>query len=480
MYLDSIQEASLSLDNVHAGDAGHLATCRLVLDARYVEHDSYALFHRLMLQAGSFYDPTPMVPMPLSQSNSFKVEQPIVAQLHRIVHVVLANIDPALTTKLKTLEIEPQLFGLRWLRLLFTREFPLPEALDLWDALFAEDPTLKLADFIVLAMLLRIRSELLAAEYSEALQLLLRYPQPEDGDYHIDALFHQARLLRDNPTPSGASMIKQQNKALGFGGGATPRESRSPVSSSRRASPLHSRSESMQLPFGHASRSFQVPNSGAFGDLARNVYARAESTGFNRAIGDFARSLGQPPPVSSPPTQTDFRGHASRRSQSFQTSEVESLRRQQRTYRNQSTDVASALGLCTTVLQQADSAEAVKLVLPVVQHLQDVLSRQQSAQPAALDQRLLQTLASYEAAGSDNAVKPNRPPLLSLSTDNSERYNTATPTAERAAERPTPMSPSPRLGHLRLDTEAVPSRYPPSAPVDGKDSAFNDPLGALS
>jgi hypothetical protein len=47
----------------------------------------------------------------------------------------------------------------RWLRLLFTREFSLPDALQLWDALFACDASLALAQWVCVAMLIRIRNE---------------------------------------------------------------------------------------------------------------------------------------------------------------------------------------------------------------------------------------------------------------------------------------------------------------------------------
>ncbi len=45
----------------------------------------------------------------------------------------------------------------KWLRLLFGREFPFDDMLDMWDLLFAEDPSLSLMDLICVAMLLRIR-----------------------------------------------------------------------------------------------------------------------------------------------------------------------------------------------------------------------------------------------------------------------------------------------------------------------------------
>ena len=41
--------------------------------------------------------------------------------------------------------------------MLFGREFPFEELLEVWDALFAEDPNLQLVDHICVAMLLRVR-----------------------------------------------------------------------------------------------------------------------------------------------------------------------------------------------------------------------------------------------------------------------------------------------------------------------------------
>ena len=48
-------------------------------------------------------------------------------------------------------------FSSRWIRLLFGREFPLPSVLEMWDALFADGPSLGLMDYIFVAMLMHIR-----------------------------------------------------------------------------------------------------------------------------------------------------------------------------------------------------------------------------------------------------------------------------------------------------------------------------------
>ena len=48
-------------------------------------------------------------------------------------------------------------FSSRWIRLLFGREFLLPSVLEMWDALFADGPSLGLMDYIFVAMLMHIR-----------------------------------------------------------------------------------------------------------------------------------------------------------------------------------------------------------------------------------------------------------------------------------------------------------------------------------
>jgi TBC1 domain family protein 5 len=47
----------------------------------------------------------------------------------------------------------------RWLRLLFTREFNLRQAMILWDGIFAVDTTMQLAYWVCVAMLVRIRNK---------------------------------------------------------------------------------------------------------------------------------------------------------------------------------------------------------------------------------------------------------------------------------------------------------------------------------
>ncbi|KAF2029343.1 RabGAP/TBC [Setomelanomma holmii] len=167
-----------------------------MLDSSYIEHDSHTLFSLIMQTAQSFYSP--------AETGSTTKGTPMLARSSRIFEKYLPKADPELAAHLVKLEIVPQIFLLRWIRLLFGREFSLDAVFDMWDALFAIDSTLELVDMISIAMLLRIRWDLVAADTNEAFSLLLRYPEPEVPAYTFikDALY-----LRDHLTPQGGAEI---------------------------------------------------------------------------------------------------------------------------------------------------------------------------------------------------------------------------------------------------------------------------------
>ncbi|KDE05955.1 hypothetical protein MVLG_03641 [Microbotryum lychnidis-dioicae p1A1 Lamole] len=258
---------------------------RLVLSRDHIEHDVWSLFTTLMKSAKSFYDPTPSVSLPAAASKtpspataaaSTVMVQPIVATSMRIHDSLLATIDPELHAKLDRLGIEPQLYTIRWLRLLFTREFPVEEALLVWDGIFAEDPNLRVTEFICLAMLMRIRSALLMADYSGCLSLLLRYPRPTSSpdSHQVTYLISQALLLRDSLSPSTAQMILRVNEQYGLQAGDSGllRLERGEDDLPRNGGP------------GRGVNNGALAGKGLVGDLAKGVYGRAEALGWTGAL----------------------------------------------------------------------------------------------------------------------------------------------------------------------------------------------------
>ena len=124
------------------------------LNRQFVEHDSFTIFGIIMQTIKSFYETSQ------DSSNWVGSSGSSIAQRSKCVHEdLLRRADPELAEHLTTIEIIPQIFLIRWMRLLFGREFSFEGVLTLWDALFAEDPSLNLVDLVCVAMLLRIRWE---------------------------------------------------------------------------------------------------------------------------------------------------------------------------------------------------------------------------------------------------------------------------------------------------------------------------------
>ncbi|KAJ5163058.1 uncharacterized protein N7500_004888 [Penicillium coprophilum] len=171
-----------------------------LLDAQFVEHDSFTLFLSVMQTARIYYEHGET-----RSANGQMDVIPIVDRCHYLHKEALAIIDHELAEHLEAVDILPQIFLTRWMRLLFGREFPFDDVLMMWDLLFAHGLRSDLVDFTCIAMLLRIRWQLLTADYTTALTLLLRYPSPEP---HTPQTFvHDALYLEQNPTADRGSFI---------------------------------------------------------------------------------------------------------------------------------------------------------------------------------------------------------------------------------------------------------------------------------
>uniref|UniRef100_A0A8C4QIJ7 TBC1 domain family member 5 n=1 Tax=Eptatretus burgeri TaxID=7764 RepID=A0A8C4QIJ7_EPTBU len=194
-------------------------TLCILLDPKFIEHDAYSTFSKLMETAEPWFSHfekdmpqtgkgavTAAVPFARPQDSSPPIA--IVTKLNRINDTILKKHDPELHVHLGRLEIAPQIYGIRWVRLLFGREFPVQDLLALWDAIFADGRSLSLVDYIFVAMLQHIRDALLSSNYQMCLGLLMKYPPA--GDMHH--LVRKALFLRDpKQHPRPANYLLTQN-----------------------------------------------------------------------------------------------------------------------------------------------------------------------------------------------------------------------------------------------------------------------------
>lgn len=214
---------AIEQDAVDGSAAGHDASSPdqsmlEVLDSSYIEHDAYVLFSRVMERAQAFYEVNDASDPPTAVPDSrFQEQCSAIVERSKFIHeVCLAKVDEELASHLTSIEVLPQIFLIRWIRLLFSREFPFDQFLVLWDTILAADPSLDLVNFICCAMLIRIRWQLLEADYSVCLQLLLKYPPPAPP-HGPHTFVDDALYLREHTNAAGgaALIVKHTGKTPG-------------------------------------------------------------------------------------------------------------------------------------------------------------------------------------------------------------------------------------------------------------------------
>ncbi|CAK9182371.1 unnamed protein product [Ilex paraguariensis] len=194
----------------------------IVLSEKFMEHDAYCMFDALMngvsgaVAMAEFFSP--------SFGNLHTGFPPVIEASSAFYHL-LSIVDMSLHSHLVDLGVEPQYFALRWLRVLFGREFALEDLLIVWDEIFASDNS-KLnrcneddaeSSFGVLnssrgafisafavSMILYLRPSLLATENATScLQRLLNFPE----EINLKKLIAKAKSLQalameaNNSTP---------------------------------------------------------------------------------------------------------------------------------------------------------------------------------------------------------------------------------------------------------------------------------------
>ncbi|GAB4853516.1 hypothetical protein Ancab_017707 [Ancistrocladus abbreviatus] len=225
----------------------------IVISEKFLEHDAYCMFNALMSGAGGavavaeFFSHSPAV---MSQSGL-----PPVIEASSALYHLLPIVDSSLYSHLVELGVEPQYFAIRWLRVLFGREFLLDDLLVIWDEIFSFDNTQStitaendlgpsfgvlnssrgaFISAMAVSMMLYVRSSLLATENATTcLQRLLNFPENVD----LNKLIGKAKSLLVIPLDATNSSLPyavptpyNQGKSVITGGHSLPVDSPSPKS----------------------------------------------------------------------------------------------------------------------------------------------------------------------------------------------------------------------------------------------------------
>ncbi|KAK3302106.1 rab-GTPase-TBC domain-containing protein [Chaetomium strumarium] len=254
-----------------------------LLDSSFVEHDAYALFSRLMESASASYEVE-------SDGASESQQRNTIVERSKYIHdVALMRVDEELANHLRNIEVLPQIFLIRWIRLLFGREFPFDQLLTLWDTIFAYDPNLELIDLVCVSMLLRIRWTLLEADYSVALQLMLKYPTPP-APHGPHTFVDDALYLKDHfDAAGGVTLIfKYTGKSPANTAFATPAPSRTSTPSFQKLSSLRQRTLGRRSSMSASARILQQPGGveALLQGAAKNMIERGEKLGISQVVRD--------------------------------------------------------------------------------------------------------------------------------------------------------------------------------------------------
>jgi len=185
-----LEKAKLKLNDPLTDDA-----IIILNDDRYIEHDAYAMFCKILRITEPWFVTNQNVKFQEKKEDQFghivqvideSANSPIVRKCKHIQNVLLKERDPQLYNYLEVLNIEPQLYCLRWLRLLLGREFHLEDLLIIWDALFAYGKEFELLDHISVGMLMFIRGNIIEKDYSTVMKRLFKYPPVEDVHLFVE------------------------------------------------------------------------------------------------------------------------------------------------------------------------------------------------------------------------------------------------------------------------------------------------------
>lgn len=197
------RERESAAEAAAAADPSISALLATFADPQYLEHDAFALLDALLARSGEWFESNsaPPAPAPAGAVAAPPTPSPIIRKCRYIQDALLCKFDTPLYDHLTAISIEPQLYLLRWLRLLFGREFHVEDALIVWDAVFAYDDRLGLVDYFCTAMLMFIRTQLLGRDYTSCIRRLLKFPPIEDISVLVE---HALALTKPKPPPGSA------------------------------------------------------------------------------------------------------------------------------------------------------------------------------------------------------------------------------------------------------------------------------------
>uniref|UniRef100_A0A2L2YG29 TBC1 domain family member 13 n=1 Tax=Parasteatoda tepidariorum TaxID=114398 RepID=A0A2L2YG29_PARTP len=146
---------------------------------KYAEADAFFCFTNLMSEIRDFFIKS------LDHSTTG-----IGAMMKRLMDM-LQEKDFNLWQRFQAQDLKPQFYSFRWITLLLSQEFPLPDVIRVWDSLFADKDRFDFLIYVCCAMILWLRDKLLHGDFPNNMKLLQNFPNTD-----IHCLLEKAVELR--------------------------------------------------------------------------------------------------------------------------------------------------------------------------------------------------------------------------------------------------------------------------------------------
>lgn len=130
----------------------------------HAEADCFFVFTNLMAEIRDFFI-----------KSLDEAESGINQLMNRLCEQLKHN-DYKIYTRLQQQELCPEYYSFRWLTLLLSQEFPLPDVLRIWDSLFADPKRFSFLIHICCAMIIILRDQLLTGDFPANVKLLQNFP----------------------------------------------------------------------------------------------------------------------------------------------------------------------------------------------------------------------------------------------------------------------------------------------------------------
>ena len=101
----------------------------------------------------------------------------VVAVMTKLANLLSAEDPDLYHTLFQVQAIKPHFYAFRWVTLLLSQEFPLPEVLRIWDFLFSDHERFEFLIHICCAMILLLKRDLMSGDFSSNMKLLQKFPR---------------------------------------------------------------------------------------------------------------------------------------------------------------------------------------------------------------------------------------------------------------------------------------------------------------